>query len=95
MIDITPKPSEPGFRPQIGSIDEYLGRLAAALVARVQRRAGIVIALFLIATAGIGAYAAATLGINSSEIDIFSKDLRVMKLRAAYWSFQAVFQQTG
>jgi hypothetical protein len=48
---MTPTPSEPGFRPLIGSIDEYLGRRAAALVARVQRRAGTVIVLFLIATA--------------------------------------------
>ena len=75
---MTAKPSEPGFRPLIGSIDEYLGRLAAALVARVQRRAGTVIVLFLIATAALGAYAAATLGINSNEIDVFSKDLRVI-----------------
>ncbi len=79
------KPSEPGFRPQIGSIDESLGRLAAALVARVQRRAGAVIALSLALTVALGTYAAATLGINSSEIDIFSKDLRVMKLRADYF----------
>jgi len=82
---MTAKPSEPGFRPLIGSIDEYLGRLAAALVARVQRRAGTVIVLFLIATAALGAYAAATLGINSNEIDVFSKDLRVMKLREDYF----------
>jgi len=75
---MTAKPSEPGFRPLIGSIDEYLGRLAAALVARVQRRAGTVIVLFLIATAALGAYAAATLGFNSNEIDVFSKDLRVI-----------------
>jgi hopanoid biosynthesis associated RND transporter like protein HpnN len=81
---MTSEPPEPGFRPPIGSIDEYLGRLAAGLVARVQRRAGAVIVLFLVATLGIGAYAVATLGINSSEIDIFSKDLRVMKLRADY-----------
>ena len=80
----TDKPQETGFRPPIGSIDEYLGRLAAGLVARVQRRAGAVIAIFLVATLGIGAYAAATLGINSSEIDIFSADLRVIKLRADY-----------
>jgi hopanoid biosynthesis associated RND transporter like protein HpnN len=82
---MTAKPSERGFQPQIGSIDESLGRLAAKLVARVQRRAGTVIVLFLVATAALGAYAAATLGINSSEIDIFSKDLRVMKLRADYF----------
>ena len=82
---MTAKPSEPGFRPQIGSIDDFLGRVAAALVTRVQRRAGTVIVLYLIATAGLGAFAAATLGINSSEIDIFSKELRVMKLRAAYF----------
>ncbi len=82
---MTAKPSEPGFRPLIGSIDEYLGRLAAAWVARVQRRAGTVIVLFLITTAALGAYAAATLGINSNEIDVFSKDLRVMKLREAYF----------
>jgi len=81
---MTAKTSGPGFRPLIGSIDEYLGHLAAALVARVQRRAGTVILLFLITTAGLGAYAAATLRINSSEIDVFSKDLRVMKLRADY-----------
>jgi hopanoid biosynthesis associated RND transporter like protein HpnN len=84
LTHITPEPPEPGFRPPIGSIDEYLGRLAAGLVARVQRRASAVIVLFLVATLGIGAYAAATLGINSSEIDIFSKDLRVMKLREDY-----------
>ena len=82
---MTPTPSEPGFRPLTGSIDEYLGHLAAALVARVQRRAGTVIVLFLIATVGLGAYAAATLRINSSEIDVFSKDLRVIKLRADYF----------
>jgi len=82
---MTPTPSEPGFRPLIGSVDEYLGRHAAALVARVQRRAGTVIVLFLIATAALGAYAAATLRINSNEIDVFSKDLRVMKLRADYF----------
>ena len=81
---MTAKPSEPGFRPLIGSIDEYLGRFAAAWVGRAQRHSGAVIALFLIATAGLGAYAAATLRINSSEIDVFSKDLRVMKLRANY-----------
>jgi hopanoid biosynthesis associated RND transporter like protein HpnN len=81
---MTSEPSEPGFRPPIGSIDEYLGRLAAGLVTRVQRHAGAVIALFLIATLGIGAFATATLGINSSEIDIFSEDLRVLKLRADY-----------
>jgi hypothetical protein len=34
--------------------------------------------LFLIATAGLGTYPAATLRINSSEIDVFSKDLRVI-----------------
>ena len=84
MSHKTDKPQETGFRPPIGSIDESLGRLAAGLVARVQRRAGAVILMFLVATLGIGAYAAATLGINSSEIDIFSKDLRVMKLRADY-----------
>ncbi len=82
---MTPTPPETGFRPLTGSIDEYLGRVAAAFVARVQRRAGTVIVLFLIATAVIGAYAAATLRINSSEIDIFSGDLRVMKLRADYF----------
>lgn len=82
---MTPTPSEPGFRPLTGSIDEYLGHLAAALVARVQRRAGTVTVLFLIATVGLGAYAAATLRINSSEIDVFSKDLRVIKLRADYF----------
>jgi hopanoid biosynthesis associated RND transporter like protein HpnN len=82
---MTTKPPEPGFRPQTGSVDELLGRLSAAWVARVQRRAGTVILLFLIATVGFGIYAAATLGINSSEIDIFSKDLRVMKLRADYF----------
>jgi hypothetical protein len=81
---MTAKPPEPGFRPLMGSIDKYLGRLAAALVARAQRRAVTVIVLFLIATAGLGAYVAATLGINSSEIDVFSEDLRVMKLRADY-----------
>ena len=84
LSQTTAKPPGPGFRPLIGSIDEYLGRLAAAWVARVQRRAGAVILVFLVATIGIGAYAAATLGINSSEIDIFSKDLRVMSLRADY-----------
>lgn len=82
---MTAKPPEPGFKPLIGSIDEYLGRVAAALVARVQRRAGTVIAIFLIATAGLGAYATATLEVNSSEIDIFSDDLRVMRLRADYF----------
>lgn len=82
---MTAKPSDSSFQPLIGSIDEYLGRLAAACVARVQRRAGTVIVLFLIATAVLGAYAATTLRINSSEIDIFSEDLRVMKLRAAYF----------
>lgn len=82
---MTDKPSESGFRPLIGTIDEYLGRLAAAWVARVQRRAGTVIVLFLIATAGLGAFAAANLRINSSEIDVFSEDLRVMKLRADYF----------
>lgn len=82
---MTDKPPDPGFRPLIGSIDEYLGRLAAAWVARVQQRAGTVIVLFLIATAGLGAFAATTLRINSSEIDVFSKDLRVMKLRADYF----------
>jgi hopanoid biosynthesis associated RND transporter like protein HpnN len=81
---MTAKPSERGFRPLLGSIDEYLGRLVTAVVARVQCRAGTVIVLFLIATAGLGAYAAATLRINSSEIDVFSEDLRVMKLRADY-----------
>ena len=75
---MTLKPSEPGFRPLIDSIDEYLGRLAAALVARVQHRASTVIVLFLVATAGLGTYPAATLRINSSEIDVFSKDLRVI-----------------
>ena len=70
MSRTTAKPSGPGFRPLIGSVDEYLGRMAAALVARVQRRAGTVILLFLAATVGIGAYAARTLGINSSEIEI-------------------------
>jgi len=82
---MTPEPSDPGFRPLIGSIDEYLGRFAAACVAHVQHRAGAVIALFLIATAVLAAYSAATLRVNSSEIDIFSKDLRVMKLRADYF----------
>jgi hopanoid biosynthesis associated RND transporter like protein HpnN len=82
---MTRKPPEPDFRPLVGSIDEFLGRVTAAWVARVQHRAGTVIVLFLMAAAGLGAYAAATLGINSSEIDIFSKDLRVMKLRAAYF----------
>ncbi|TFH49869.1 MAG: hypothetical protein E4H01_03405, partial [Lysobacterales bacterium] len=52
---------------------------------RVQRRAGSVIVLFLIATVGIGAYAIATLGINSSETDIFSDELRVMTLREDYF----------
>lgn len=84
MSRTTAKPSGPGFRPLIGSVDEYLGRMAAALVARVQRRAGTVILLFLAATVGIGAYAARTLGINSSEIEIFSDDLQVMELRATY-----------
>jgi len=82
---MTDKPSDSGFRPLIGTIDEYLGRLAAAWVARVQRRAGTVIVLFLIATAGLGAFAAMNLRINSSEIDVFSGDLRVMKLRADYF----------
>ena len=84
MSQTTAKPPEPGFRPLIGSIDEYLGRLAAALVARVLGHAGAVIVAFLVATIGIGAYAASTLGINSSEIDIFSKSLRVLGLRADY-----------
>ena len=52
---------------------------------RAQRHAVAVIVVFLVASAGLGAYAAATLGINSSESDIFSEDLRVMKLRAAYF----------
>lgn len=85
MSQITAKPPKPGFTPPAGSIDAYLGRLAAAWVARVQRRAGAVIVLFLIATVGLGAYAAATLGINSSETDIFSADLRVLKRRAQYF----------
>ena len=42
---------EQGFR----FINEYLGRMAAAVVTRVQRRAGTVILLFLAATVGIGA----------------------------------------
>ena len=82
---MTAKPPEPGFTSPTGSIDAYLGRLAAAWVARVERRTGTVIVLFLIATLGLGAYAAATLGINSSETDIFSSDLRVMKRRAQYF----------
>ena len=86
LIYTTTKSPGPGFRPQSGSIDHYLGRLAAAWVARVQRNAGSVIVLFLIATAGIAAFAAATLGINSSETDVFSKDLRVMEQRAEYFA---------
>jgi len=82
---MTTKPPGPGFRPQSGSIDHYLGRLAAAWVARVQRHAGTVIVLFLVATAGIASFAAATLGINSSESDVFSKDLGVMQQRAEYF----------
>jgi hopanoid biosynthesis associated RND transporter like protein HpnN len=82
---MTSKLPEPGFRPLTGSVDAYLGRLAAAWVNRVQHHAGIVILFFLIATVAIGVYAGATLGVNSSEIDLFSKDLRVMKLRANYF----------
>jgi len=83
---MTTRPPGPGFRPQTGSIDDFLGRLAAAWVTRIQRHAGSVIVFFLIATAGVGAFAAATLGINSSETDVFSKDLRVMKQRAEYFA---------
>lgn len=85
MSEKNATPSECGFQPPPGTIDAYLGRLAAAWVTRVQRRAGFVIVAFLIATAGLGLYAVSTLGINSSEIDIFSDDLGVMKLRASYF----------
>ncbi len=85
MSDTSAKPSEPGNRSLSGSTDEYLGRLVAAWVAYVERHAGTVIVLFLIATAFIGTYAATDLGVNSSETDVFSKDLRVMKLREDYY----------
>lgn len=85
MNHTTATPPEPGFQSPSGSIDATLGRLCAAWVAGVQRRAGTVIAVFLIATAALGIYAYSTLGINSSEVDIFSDDLRVMKLRASYF----------
>jgi hopanoid biosynthesis associated RND transporter like protein HpnN len=81
---MTPEPSEPGLQQRTGSIDAYLGRLAGEWVAHAQRRAGAIVVLFLVATAGLGIFAMATLGINSSEIDVFSKDLRVMKLRTDY-----------
>ena len=83
---MTTRPPGPGFRPPTGSIDDYLGRLAAGWVARVQRHAGSIIVLFLIATAGLAALAASGLGINSSEADVFSKDLRVMQQRAEYFA---------
>ncbi|GMQ76082.1 MAG: MMPL family transporter [Gammaproteobacteria bacterium] len=85
MSDTTAKPPEPGNQRPNGSTDAYLGRLVAAWVAHVRRRAGTVIALFLVATALLGTYAAMDLGVNSSETDIFSKNLRVMKLRADYY----------
>jgi hopanoid biosynthesis associated RND transporter like protein HpnN len=80
------RPPGPGFRPPTGSIDDYLGRLAAGWVDRVQRHAGSVIVLFLIATAALAAFAVSSLGINSSETDVFSKDLRVMQQRAEYFA---------
>jgi len=82
---MTLKPPDPGFRPPPASIDDSLGRFAAAWVDRVQGHAGAIIAVFLVATIAIGVYAARTLGVNSSEIDIFSRDLRVMELRESYF----------
>ena len=82
---MTPKPPEHGFRTAPASIDDSLGRIAAAWVDRVQDHAGAIIVIFLTATLAIGAYVATTLGVNSSEIDIFSRDLRVMQLREDYF----------
>ena len=82
---MTPKPPEHGFQAPPASIDDSLGRFAAAWVDRVQGYAGRIIVVFLVATIAIGAYAATTLGVNSSEIDVFSKDLGVMQLREKYF----------
>ncbi len=77
-------PGEPDPTARAASIDGRLGALAARWVALVGRRSGVVIALYLTATLALGLYAAATLGINSSEMEIFSSELPVMAERAAY-----------
>lgn len=72
--------------PVIATLDDALGRAAAAWVARVQSRAGLVLLGFTLAAVASLGYALVALGVNTNENDLFSEDLPFFALRDDFYA---------
>jgi hopanoid biosynthesis associated RND transporter like protein HpnN len=69
----------------IRTLDDRIGRLASRWVEAVQRRAGPVVLLFLLASLGLGAIAARHLGLDSDEDALFSEDVPFAVARREFY----------